>query len=49
MKPNLERMCNTERFNAELQISITSSIFLNELLPPTLTGALPSKEKRENS
>lgn len=53
MKSNLEKICNTERFNSEIQISITTpennSVFLSEVLPLTLTCSLLNKEKREIS
>lgn len=53
MKSNLEKICNTERINSEIQISITTpennSVFLSEVLPLTLTCSLLNKEKREIS
>lgn len=53
MISNLEKICNTERFNSEIQISITTpennSVFLSEVLPLTLTCSLLNKEKIEIS
>lgn len=53
MISNLEKICNTERFNSEIQISITTpennSVFLSEVLPLILTCSLLNKEKIEIS